>query len=128
MFFPLLDVPSAAPMVVVVAPFSGAPAAELRAVDPTTFGILEHPFASIRTARINAQHFGAAVIGVDAESAVAHHELDVVTSQLFQAVSDVDVIALGAVLGGENQEFAAVAIVSAIVIVPEVMAVGVTIG
>src|ERR1700675_4802132 len=39
--FVFFAVPAAAPVVVVAAPFAGAPAAELRAVNPAVFGILE---------------------------------------------------------------------------------------
>src|SRR6202035_5408097 len=94
-------VPSAAPAVVVVAPFAGAPAAELRSVNHTVFGIFEHAFVSFGTACINAEHFVLAVVWIDAKGMV-------LPRQFLQLAGDVDMAALGAVLRTENEEFATV--------------------
>src|SRR5580700_4652435 len=105
-------VPSAAPAVVVVAPFAGAPAAELRSVNHTVFGIFEHAFVSFGTAGINAQHFMLAVVWIDAKGMVVHRKGLVLPRQFLQLAGDVDMAALGAVLRTENEEFATIVMLS----------------
>jgi hypothetical protein len=125
-------VPSAAPAVVVVAPFAGAPAAELRSVNHTVFGIFEHAFVSFGTACINAEHFVLAVVWIDAKGMVVHREGLVLPRQFLQLAGDVDMAALGAVLRTENEEFATIVMLSdlstvAIVIVSAVAVIGIMI-
>ena len=125
-------VPSAAPAVVVVAPFAGAPAAELRSVNHTVFGILKHAFVSFGTACINTQHFVLAVVWIDAKGMVVHLKGLVLPRQFLQLVGDVDMTALGAVLRTENEEFTTIVMLSdlstlAIVIVSAVAVIGIMI-
>ena len=84
-------------------------------------GILEHAFASIGIARVNAEHFPVAIIRVDTEGAVVHPKPNVIMGEFPKAVSDIDMTALGAVLRTQDQELAGIVIVS------EVAAVGVVI-
>src|ERR1700733_2823285 len=105
-------VPSAAPAVVVVAPFAGAPAAELRSVNHTVFGIFKHAFVSFGTACINAEHFVLPVVWIDAKGMVVHLKGLVLPRQFLQLAGDVDMAALGAVLRTENEEFTTVVMLS----------------
>jgi len=125
-------VPSAAPALLVVAPFAGAPAAELRSINHTVFGIFEHAFVSFGTACINAEHFVLAIVWIDAKGMVVHRKGLILPSQFLQLAGDVDMAALGAVLRTENEEFATIVMLSdlstvAIVIVSAVAVIGISI-
>src|SRR6185312_14495649 len=97
-----------------LSPVAAAPSAELRAVHGAPFAKLKHAILPVRPARIDAEGLVLSFVGIHAKGAVAHAEGSILASQLFQTVSDVDVMPGSAILRAQDDVLAGVPVVAAI--------------
>jgi hypothetical protein len=103
-----VTVPAAIPLL--AAPVGTLPALKTRSIKDGAIGIIEDAFAAVRSARIDAQHFGLSGSRIGLDGIEFHLELPAVAGEILQAAGDIDVAVLIAILRIENYKLTVVSI------------------